>query len=96
MNLTLGWRCNMVRFIDLELEEDLYLRLRARSEENGDSMREEARHTLKKALENDPVPSPAERPENLAKAIRELFEPLGGVELEIPPREPMPDPPRFD
>ena len=33
---------------------------------------------------------------NLGTAIHELFEPLGGVDLDIPPREPMRDPPRFD
>lgn len=86
----------MVRVVDLKLEEDVYLRLCARAAKNGDSIREEACHILKKALDEDPPPLPAERPENLAKAIHELFEPLGGVELEIPPREPMPDPPRFD
>ena len=32
----------------------------------------------------------------LGTAIHELFRPLGGVDLEIPPREPMRDPPRFD
>ena len=34
--------------------------------------------------------------EKLGTAIHELFKPLGGVELEIPPREPMPEPPKFD
>ncbi|MDE2944258.1 MAG: plasmid stabilization protein [Gemmatimonadota bacterium] len=34
--------------------------------------------------------------EGLGTAIHELFAPLGGVELEIPPREPMREPPRFD
>ena len=33
---------------------------------------------------------------NLASAIRARFEPLGGVELELPPREPMREPPQFD
>ena len=33
---------------------------------------------------------------NLAQAIRERFAPFGGVELEIPPREPMRDPPTFE
>ena len=32
----------------------------------------------------------------LGTAIHELFKPFGGVELEIPPREPMREPPRFD
>ena len=33
---------------------------------------------------------------NLGTAIRELFRPLGGVDSEIPPREPMRDLPRLD
>ena len=32
----------------------------------------------------------------LGTAIHELFRPLGGVDLDVPPREPMRDPPRFD
>ena len=32
----------------------------------------------------------------LGTAIHELFKPFGGVELEIPPREPARQPPRFD
>ena len=35
-------------------------------------------------------------PANLASAIRARFAPLGGVELEIPPRESMRDPPDFE
>lgn len=33
---------------------------------------------------------------NLAEAIRKRIAPLGGVELKIPPREPVRKPPRFD
>ena len=35
-------------------------------------------------------------PANLAEAIRARFAPLGGVELELPPREPMREPPDFE
>ncbi|RKU17442.1 hypothetical protein C6500_15405 [Candidatus Poribacteria bacterium] len=34
--------------------------------------------------------------QNLGTAIHEMFKPFGGVELEIPPREPAREPPRFD
>ena len=34
--------------------------------------------------------------QDLGTAIHEFFKPFGGVELEIPPREPMREPPRFD
>jgi len=47
-------------------------------------MEEEARVILRSALRT----SPAAR-ENLAKAIRERFAPLGGVELEMPRRDPI-------
>ncbi|MGA8499650.1 MAG: UPF0175 family protein [Xanthobacteraceae bacterium] len=33
---------------------------------------------------------------NLAEAIRRRFAPFGGVDLELPPRTPAPDPPRFE
>ena len=43
------------------------------------------------------VPPDHEVPsQNLGTAIHELFKPFGGVELEIPPREPAREPPRFD
>ena len=34
--------------------------------------------------------------QDLGTAIHEIFKPFGGVELKIPPREPMRQPPRFD
>lgn len=34
--------------------------------------------------------------QDIGTAIHEIFKPFGGVELEIPPREPMREPPRFD
>lgn len=44
-----------------------------------------------------PIYHAQEIPEKgLGTAIHELFKPFGGVELEIPPREPMREPPRFD
>ena len=73
------------------LEEGLKRRLRIRAAENGRSMEEEARDILRTALYHQP---PAQ--EDLASAIRARFAPLGGVELDIPPRSPMRKPPRFD
>ena len=73
------------------LEDGLKHRLRIRAAENGRSMEEEARDILRMALYH-------QQPEhgNLASAIRARFAPLGGVELDIPPRSPMRKPPRFD
>ena len=73
------------------LDEGLKRRLRIRAAENGRSMEQEARDILRAALDQE---SPAGK--NLATAIRARFEPLGGVELDLPPREPMPEPPQFD
>jgi plasmid stability protein len=49
-------------------------------------MEEEARTIL--AAELSPEAKP-KRKENLYDAIRRLAEPLGGFDLDIPPREPM-------
>ena len=73
------------------LEDGLKHRLRVRAAENGRSMEEEARDILRTALYH-------RRPhrENLASAIRARFAPLGGIELDVPPRSPVRKPPRFD
>ena len=73
------------------LDDDLKRRLRIRAAQHGRSMEQEARDILKEALDT-------ERPvkEDLGGAIRARFAPLGGVDLELPPREPMPDPPQLD
>jgi antitoxin FitA len=69
------------------LDDQLKKRLRVRAASNGRSMEEEARDILRSALSTE-----TKRPGNLAEAIRARIAPLGGVNLEIPPREPMPEP----
>ena len=73
------------------LDEGLKRRLRIRAAENDRSMEQEARDILRTALDEDAVPV-----RNLGTAIHELFKPFGDVGLEIPPREPMREPPQFD
>ena len=73
------------------LDDDVKQRLRVRAAVNGRSMEAEAREILKTALAVEAGPT-----KNLGTAIHELFAPYGGVELDIPPREPMRDPPTFD
>jgi antitoxin FitA len=76
-----------IRNLDGALKE----RLRVRAAQHGHSMEAEVRDILQDAL-NEP-----ERPAvNLYQRIRSRFAPLGGVDLELPPREPAPEPPRFD
>ena len=72
------------------LDEGVKRRLRLRAAERNRSMEEEARDILRCALSEQMRP-----PGNLADAIREVIEPLGGVELELPPRGPLPNPPDF-
>lgn len=71
------------------LDDGVKTRLRVRAANNGRSMEEEARNILREAVEREAEPG------NLAQAIRARFAPLGGVELDLPPREPMRDPPGF-
>jgi antitoxin FitA len=76
-----------VRNVDAMLKE----RLRIRAAHNGRSMESELRHILKDVLAGDP-----QREVNLAEAIRRRFAPLGGVELETHPSQPVRTPPSFD
>lgn len=71
------------------LEESTKRKLKVRAAENGRSMEQEAREILKNELEK---PRKRRTGAELVKQIRAIWEPLGGVELELPPREPMRDP----
>lgn len=75
-----------------KLDEALKKRLRVQAARNGRSMEEEARVLLAAGLQRGRKAVPG----NITDAIAGIFDPLGGVELELPPREPMRDPPRFD
>jgi antitoxin FitA len=72
------------------LDDNLKRKLRLRAAHRNRSMEDEARDILRTALAQESAET-----RNLADAIRELVEPLGGVELELPPREPMQEPPNF-
>ena len=72
------------------LDDDVKTRLRVRAAENHRSMEEEVRIILRDAVNSGPV-----NPRDLAKFTRECFEPFGGIELDLPPRGPMREPPNF-
>lgn len=72
------------------LDDEVKTRLRVRAADNGRSMEEEARLILRDAVGRKPPPR------NLASAIRTRIAPLGGVDLELPPRGPGREPPSFD
>ena len=66
------------------LDETLKARLRVQAAKHGRSMEDEARDILRSALSTN-----SSRATNLVKSIRQRIEPLGGIELEAAPREPM-------
>ena len=73
------------------VDDQLTQRLRFRAAAHGRSVEDEVRDILRSALaagENDG--------QSLIEAIRTRFEPLGGVELEIPPREAIRSVPGLD
>ncbi len=72
------------------LDDDVKTRLRVRAAEHHRSMEEEARLILREAVQQKKTPR------NLADAIRARITPLGGVDLELPPRAPAREPPSFD
>ena len=71
-------------------DDRLKRRLRIRAAEHGRSMEEEVREILRQVV-GESAP-----PDNLGEAIHRRFAALGGVDLPLPPREPMPEPPPFD
>lgn len=73
------------------LDDQLKARLRVQAAKHGRSMEDEARDILRAALSTEPMSG-----QTLVDDIRALIEPLGGIELEQPPRYPIPDPVDLD
>lgn len=73
-----------------KIDERTKRRLRVRAAQNNRSMEEEARTILREALDGERAPA-----ESLATSIMRLFQPFGGVELDIPPRAVEREPPDF-
>ena len=74
-----------------DIDERLKTRLRVRAAHHGRSMEEEARDILRSALS-----AARTRNGSLVDSIRARIEPLGGVELEIAPREAIREPMNLD
>ena len=66
------------------------MRLRVRAAHHGRSMEEEAREILRSALRES-----SSSTRNLAQTIRRRVAPFGGVELELPSRDAVRNPPKF-
>jgi antitoxin FitA len=70
------------------LDDRLKSQLKQRAAQHGRSMEEEARTILRDILDD-------QRPRSFMEIATELFGPENGVELDIPPRGSMREPPDF-
>jgi antitoxin FitA len=77
----------MASIVIRNLDEATKRKLKIRAAMNGRSMEQEAREILKSALAHA-----SKKRANLAEQVRDIFAPLGGVELERLPREAIRDP----
>ncbi|HTT21576.1 MAG TPA: antitoxin [Candidatus Sulfotelmatobacter sp.] len=77
----------MASIVVRNLDEATKRKLKIRAAMNGRSMEQEAREILKSTLAQT-----SKKRANLAERVRDIFGPLGGVELERLPREAMRDP----
>ncbi|MBN9242999.1 MAG: plasmid stabilization protein [Mesorhizobium sp.] len=80
------------------LDDEIKQGLRYRAATNGVSMEQEARAILRDAIRSPEKARQREEPEeNWYQSLRQLVEPYGGFELDIPPRsKSMREPPSFD
>jgi plasmid stability protein len=79
-----------------QLDESTKANLRIQAARNGRSMEAEAREILTSAVKKSKSASKPKSGKALWDSIRSRFEPLGGVELELPVREVPRDPPVFE
>ena len=80
----------MASILIRNLDERTKERLRVRAAHHKRSMEEEARTILRTALAEEVA-----RTRNLAESIMARFRSIGGVDLPLPTREPMPEPPKI-
>ena len=74
-----------------DVDDDLKRWLEVRAAEHGHSIEAEVSGILRSALAGG-AGEPAPVGGNLAEAIRAIVEPLGGIALDIPPRQPIREP----
>ena len=80
----------MAKIMIINIDDDIKTKLCERASENHRSLEEEVNIILRDAASDTET-----TPRNLAEFARECFAPLGGVELELPARGPMRNPPDF-
>lgn len=81
----------MASLLIRRIDDDLKKRLRMRAAENGSSMEEEARRILAAGLKRGKPTA-----KKAGDAIAAIVDPIGGIELDLPLRSPVREPPRFD
>jgi antitoxin FitA len=69
------------------IDDQLKARLRIQAAQHGHSMEDEAREILRAALSTDTRGGRR----NLAESIRNRIEPLGGIDLDVPARDAIPE-----
>ena len=72
------------------LDDDVKTRLRVQAAEHHRSMEAEVRLILREAVDRKPSSR------SLTEITRSIFGPDNGVDLELPPRGPVREPPTFD
>jgi antitoxin FitA len=82
---------SMATLMIRQLDETVKAKLRVRAAEHGKSMEEEAREILRQAVAAPATETGAE----WVSHIRQLVEPFGGFDLELPKRLPPRKPPIF-
>ena len=73
-----------------DLDADLVYRLRQRAKNNGRSIEDEARWILDRTLNQE------SNSRDIASIFRKHFGTTHGINLELPKRDPLPEPPSFD
>lgn len=69
------------------LDELLAKRLQLRAAAHGRSIEDEAHEILRQTIEK------TQKDQDLGRAIHKHFAAIGGIDLDLPPREPMREPP---
>ena len=72
------------------LDDEVKRKLRVRAAEHGCSMEAEVREILSEAVAAGPKPR-----KGLGTRIHKRFKAIGGADLELPEREPMPELPQY-
>ena len=82
----------MATLVIRKVDEGVKDRIRRRALSHGRSMEEEVRTILRQAVGD----TPPRTGRDFVASIRSKFAPLGGVELDLPLRDPVRDPPSFE